>query len=149
MTTLVGTEALVETMRNENSGVSPKLRTYGGIRGVTLARETYANGGATLDLASPTMAPATHTHGYYVAGLHTPHTFPLAGSDTRDYQYALGMAYAATQGLGLMGTWVDNGTVYAEASEWFADYEAATLEAKKRGELAVWDVANSASIYIS
>lgn len=138
----------VETMRRENSGIDAKLRTYGQIRGVTLCRETYANGGVTLDLASPTMSVATHTHGYYVAGLQTPHTFPLADADTRDYQFALGAAYAATQGLGLMGTWVEDGTVYAEASEWFEDYETATLEAKKRGELAIWDIANRASIYI-
>lgn len=139
----------VETMRNENSGIDAKLRTYGGIRGVTLARETRANGGVTLDLASPTMDIATHTHGYYVAGLHKAITFALADADTRNYQYALGAAYAATDGLGLMGTWVDNGTVYAEASEWFADYETATLTAKLRGELAIWDIASSASIYIS
>lgn len=141
--------ATVETMRNENSGVTPKLRTYGQIRGVTLARETRANGGVTLDLSSPTMAVATHSHGYYVAGLHKPHMFPLTGSDTRDYQYALGMAYAATDGLGLMGTWVDNGVVYAEASEWVEDYETAILTAKRRDELAVWDVANQTSLYIS
>ena len=139
----------VETMRNENSGISPKLRTYGGIRGVTLSRETSANGGCTLDLASPTMALASHNSGYYVAGLQKPHTFDLKGSDTRNYQYALGMAYAATQGLGLMGTWVDNGIVYAEASEWYADYETAILVAKDRKELAIWDVANKASIYIN
>lgn len=141
--------ALVETMRKENSGVSPKLRTYGGIRGVTLSRETYANGGVTLDLSTPTMAVANHSHGYYVGGLQKAHTFPLTGSDTRDYQFALGMAYAATDGLGLMGTWVDNGVVYAEASEWHADYETAILTAKERKELAVWDVANSTSIYIN
>lgn len=139
----------VETMRKENSGVDAKLRTYGPIRGVTLSRETYANGGVTLDLSTPTMAVATHSHGYYVSGLHKPHTFPLMAADTRDYQFALGMAYAATDGSGLMGTWVDNGTVYAEASEWIENYETAILEAKLRGELAVWDVANSASIYIS
>lgn len=141
--------ATVETMRNENSGVTPKLRTYGQIRGVTLARETRANGGVTLDLSTPTMAVATHSHGYYVAGLHTPRMFPLIGSDTRDYQYALGMAYAATDGLGLMGTWVDSGVVYAEASEWIEDYETAILIAKEREELAVWDVANKVSLYIN
>jgi hypothetical protein len=138
----------VETMRNENSGVTPKLRTYGQIRGVTLSRETHANGGVTLDLSSPTMAIATHTHGYYVSGLHKPHMFNLADSDTRDYQFALGMAYAATDGLGLMGTWVESGVVYAEASEWFEDYEMAILVAKEREQLAVWDVANKVSIYI-
>lgn len=142
--------ATVETMRKENSGIDAKLRTYGQIRGVTLSRETRANGGVTLDLASPTMAPATHTTGYYVAGLHKPHTFALKDADTRDYQYALGMAYAATQGLGLMGTWVDdNGVVYAEASEWYADYETAMLEAKLRGELGIWDVANKGCIFVS
>lgn len=140
--------AQVETMRNENSGISPKLRTYGAIRGVTLARETAANGGCTLDLSSPTMAVAAHTSGYYVAGLQKPLTFALKGADTRNYQRALGAAYAATQGVGLMGTWVDNGTVYAEASEWIEDYESAVLAAKLRGELAVWDIAKAESIYI-
>ena len=139
----------VETMRNETSGVTPKLRTYGQIRGVTLSRETSANGGCTLDLSSPTMAMASHTTGYYVAGLHKPHMFDLKASDTRDYQYALGMAYAATEGLGLMGTWVESGVVYAEASEWYEDYETAMLVAKEREELAVWDVANKVSIYVN
>lgn len=138
----------VETMRNENSGIDPKLRTYGAIRGVTLSRETHANGGVTLDLSTPTMDVATHSHGYYVAGLQKAHMFDLKGSDTRNYQRALGAAYAATQGLGLMGTWVEQGVVYAEASEWIEDYESAILEAKLRGELAIWDVAAKTSIYI-
>lgn len=138
----------VETMQRENSGISPKLRTYGAIRGVTLARETYANGGVTLDLSSPTMAVAAHTDGYYVAGISKPVMFDLKGSDTRNYQRALGAAYAATDGLGLMGTWVDSGVVYAEASEWYADYETAILTAKLRGELAIWDIAKAQSIYI-
>lgn len=139
----------VETMQNENSGISPKLRTYGAIRGVTLARETAANGGVTLDLSSPTMAIADHQHGYYVAGLQKAHTFDLKGADTRNYQRALGAAYAATQGLGLMGTWVDSGVVYAEASEWYEDYETAILTAKLRGELAIWSVGSKKTIYIS
>jgi hypothetical protein len=136
-------------MRNENSGISAKLRTYGAIRGVTLARETYANGGVTLDLASPTMAIASHTHGYYVSGLQKALTFDLKGSDTRNYQRALGAAYAATQGLGLMGTWVDQGVVYAEASEWYADYETAILVAKDREQLAIWDIAAKESVFIN
>ena len=140
--------ATVETMRNENSGIDAKLRTYGQIRGVTLSRETRANGGVTLDLSSPTMAPATHSHGYYVAGLHKPHMFDLHTSDTRDYQFALGMAYAATDGLGLMGTWVESGVVYAEASEWFSDLSEAIVAATDRKELAIWDVANKVSIYV-
>jgi hypothetical protein len=139
--------ATVETMRNENSGVTPKLRTYGQIRGVTLSRETRANGGVTLDLSSPTMAIATHTSGYYVAGLHKPHMFDLVGSDTRDYQFALGMAYAATDGLGLMGTWVESGVVYAEASEWHADLASAIQAAQDRRERAIWDVANKVCIF--
>lgn len=138
----------VETMRNENSGIDAKLRTYGGIRGVTLVRETHANGGVTLDLASPTMDIASHKTGYYVAGLHKPVTFDLKDADTRNYQFALGVAYTATQGLGLMGTWVDQGVVYAEASEWYADYETAILVAKEREELAVWDIASATSVYI-
>lgn len=141
--------ATVETMRKENSGVSPKLRTYGGIRGVTLSRETYANGGVTLDLSTPTMTIATHSHGYYVGGLHKPHMFDLHGSDTRNYQFALGMAYAATDGLGLMGTWVDNGVVYAEASEWYTSRTTAMAVAKDRKERAIWDVANKVSVYIN
>lgn len=142
-------ETQVKTMRNENSGITPKLRTYGAIRGVTLARETYAHGGVTLDLSSPTMAVDAHTTGYYVAGLHKPVEFPLKGSDTRNYQYALGVAYSATQGSGLMGTWVDEtGTVIAEASEWVEDRMVALKRAMVRGERAIWDVANKVSIYV-
>lgn len=138
----------VETMQAENSGISPKLRTYGAIRGVTLARETHANGGVTLDLSTPTMAIAEHKTGYYVAGLHKAVMFDLEGSDTRNYQRALGTAYAATQGLGLMGTWVDSGVVYAEASEWYPDWQTAVQVATDRKELAIWSIGSKKCIYI-
>lgn len=133
-------ETQVQTMRNENSGITPKLRTYGAIRGVTLNRETHANGGVTLDLSSPTMDVDKHTTGYYVAGLHKAVTFPLKGSDTRNYQYALGVAYAATNGSGLMGTWVEDGIVHAEASEWFACLGRALKAGREREQISIWDV---------
>lgn len=140
-------ETQVKTMQNENSGISPKLRTYGAIRGVTLARETY-KGGCTIDFDHPTMDLANHSHGYYVAQLDGSTTFPLAGADTRNYQFAIGAAWRASNGSGLMGTWVHEGTVHTAPTEWFYSLKQAILVARQRGELAVWDIAKSQNIYV-
>lgn len=134
-------ETQVKTMQNENSGISPKLRTYGQIRSVTLQNMVIRNGGGTIDLADPTMGPAQHKTGYYVGGLAPAHTFARVGSDVRNYQRGLGLAYAATQGLGLVGAWEDGGVVYIEASEWMEDKDLAIYTGRVRGELAIFDIA--------
>lgn len=132
-------ETQVKTMQNENSGISPKLRTYGQIRSVTLQKMAL-EGCGTLDLAAETMGPATHTSGYYVGGLSEAHTFPRVGSDVRNYQRGLGKAYAATGGVGLVGVWVDEGMVYVEPSEWHSCRIKAIALGRSRGELAIWDI---------
>lgn len=138
----------VETMARENSGTSPKLRTYAGIRGVTLMRELRENGGATLDLSSPTLALATHTSGYYVGGFTEALEAPMADVDTRHVQYALKTVYEAKGGFGYFGVWVDNGTFYAEGSSWYPELEFAKRLGKVRGQIAIYDIANKRDIYL-
>ena len=138
-------ETQVPTMQAENSGISPKLRTYGQLRGWTLQRHTIANGGATLDLSSPTMDIATHTTGYYVSGKGTVHSFPVR-SDVRPYQRAIGDAYAASQGTGLVGTWVHAGRVYAELAEHYTCRMTALIAARKSGQMEIFDIAAKKSI---
>lgn len=135
----------VPTMSRENSGAAPKLRTYGQLRGWTLQRNTIANGGATLDLSSPTMDIAKHTSGYYVAGYGQVHSFPVI-SDVRPYQRAIKDAHAASNGLGLVGTWVHAGRVYAQRTEHFTCHTEAMLHARKLGQMEIFDIAAGKSI---
>ena len=136
---------LVQSMRNENSGVPSKLRTYGGMATSGLPAKVARDGGATIDLASPTLRDAAKTTGYFVGGATTCITFD-AGSDVRQYQYALGYVYARMNGTGYFGVWESEGLVYAEGSDWFASVDEALSAARIRGQIAIWDVSRSAEI---
>jgi hypothetical protein len=138
----------VATMARENSGTSPKLRTYAGIRGVTLMRELVENGGATIDLSSPTLALADKGTGYYVGGATECLTAPVDAIDTRHMQYALKTVYAAAGGFGYFGVWSDGHTFYAEGSDWYGSREFALRIAKYRGQVAIYDIANKVDIYL-
>jgi hypothetical protein len=138
----------VETMARENSGTSPKLRTYAGIRGVTLMRELRENGGATIDLSSPTLALADKTSGYYVGGATECLTAPVSAIDTRHMQYALKRVHADADGFGYFGVWSDGHTFYAEGSDWYSSESFAKLIAKQRGEIAIYDIANKTEVFI-
>lgn len=142
----------VATMARENSGTAPKLRTYGRLRGYTLQAATRPDyitgeGGATLDLASPTMALASHKTGYYVAGLGKVHTFPVV-TDVRPYIAAIKEAYVASNGSGLVGTWVHAGMVYAELTGHFECRTIAFMVARKLGQMEVYDIAAGKSIRV-
>lgn len=140
----------VRTMARENSGTPPKMRTYGQLRGYTLQRATRPNyltgeGGATLDLASPHMDLASHKTGYYVGGFGKVLSFPLQ-SDVRPFQQAIREVYAATNGSGLVGTWVHAGMVYAQATEHYTCRTVALMVARKLGQVEIFDVAAGKSI---
>lgn len=143
-------ENQVRTMARENSGTAPKLRTYGRLRGYTLQKATRPNyltgeGGATLDLASEHMDLASHTSGYYVAGYGQVHQFPLR-SDVLPYIAAIKDAYTASNGSGLVGTWVHADMVFAQRTEHFECRTVAFLVARKLGQMEVFDIAAGKSI---
>lgn len=138
----------VATMARENSGTSPKLRTYAGIRGVTLMRELRENGGATIDLFTPTLALANHTFGYYIGGATACLTAPIDAIDTRHIQYALKTVSEALDGRGYFGVWTDGHTFYAEGSQWHISLAAARQLGKERGEIAIYDIANKCEIFL-
>lgn len=141
-------EKQVATMARENSGTAPVLRTYCGIRGVTLVLETL-KGGCTLDFESPTLAPAQFTTGYYVVtGDDGTTMFPLKGSDTRHYQAAIKAAWRASNGSGLMGTWLHKGMVHTGPTKWFYSLSAATKAARAAGQLSIWDIAANQEIFL-
>lgn len=48
-----------------------------------------------------------------------------------------------------LGAWVDGDEVYLDISEWIADRDTAIMDAKNRGELAVWDIARKESITVN
>lgn len=143
-------ETQVATMARENSGTSPKLRTYAGIRGVTIMRELRENGGATIDLSSDDLSLAKHTTGFYVGGAQglKALTAPLAAVDTRHVQYALKAISEALGGSGYFGVWHDGHTFYADGSQWFESFEAARQVARERGEIAIYDIANQRDLFI-
>lgn len=138
----------VATMARENSGTHSKLRTYAGIRGVTLCRELRDNGGATIDLSSPMLTLADKETGYYVGGATECLTAPLAAIDTRHMQYALKRVYEASGGFGYFGIWTDGHTFYAEGADWYGSKEFALRIAKYRGQVAIRDIANKVDIYL-
>jgi hypothetical protein len=47
------------------------------------------------------------------------------------------------------GAWLDNGRLYLDVSERVATRELALAKAAHRNELAIYDVANGASVYVS
>lgn len=138
----------VATMARENSGTPAKLRTFGRLRGYTLQRLTRENGGATLDLSSEMLTPATHTSGYYVGGYGKVTSFPLI-SDVRPYITAIREAYVASGGSGMVGTWLHAGMVYAERSEHHESRFTAMHVARKLGQLEIFDIAAGVSIPVT
>lgn len=140
---------LVNSMRNENSGVPAKLRTYAGPCTSNLAVVVYNEGGATIDLDSDTLRLSNKRDGYFVGGATPEITFSQADSDCRDYQRALGEIYMRMNGTGFMGVWAHDGLVYAEGSQWFETKSEALSVARERGQLAIHDVAGERDIFLT
>lgn len=46
-----------------------------------------------------------------------------------------------------VGTWVEDGDLYIDASKWFSGFLAASAAARKNGELAIYDVEEGESLY--
>ncbi len=48
-----------------------------------------------------------------------------------------------------LGTWVEDGELHIDAVEIVMDREVAVSAGWARGEIAIWDVANSESVYVA
>ena len=100
---------------------------------------TLVNEGITLD--SVDLEPTTHTSGYYVGnkGLRF---------DPKDIASIAKAIEACRNNSGLIGTWLERDSIYIDSTTWIESLSQALELAKVRGELAIWDVANSVSIYL-
>ena len=79
------------TMRNENSGISPKLREFGPIRVLDLMEVTRDGRTVVLSLESDTMAPERSTVGY-LSVTRSTEIMPV-DANLRTFKEALGFAY--------------------------------------------------------
>lgn len=153
-------------LKNENSSMPYALRMNGSYAAVTLHSRTLATGGVTLDMS--TLDLATHTHGYYVggasnyAGVQIPAVvMPVQEFTLERVKYELGYAYAEQINLdpiggngtgipsALIGTWINEGMVYVDIVNHFADRDMAIVAAAIRGELAIWDIASNEELFIN
>ena len=100
---------------------------------------TLANEGITLN--SVTLEPTTHTSGYYVGNKGLRFDPKDIASIAKDIELC-------RSNSGLVGTWLELGSVYIDATTWTESLPVALALAKARKELAIWDVANSVSIYL-
>lgn len=142
---------LVASMKNENSGVPAKLRTYVGPAQSRIGAlcDPVNGGGVTVDLSSDTLAYNTKRTGYYVGGrMAEPHAIALR-SRASAYGRALSAIYMAEDGEGFAGFWFDGfGAVIAEPVDWIEDRTEALSLAERRGEDAIYGIADSETIYL-
>lgn len=111
-----------------------------------------AQGGGTLDLT--TGAAATLESGYYVGGADGWQPFILGARPeayvdnnmAEVFAEFVGVMVARLNGRGYIGVWEHNGSIYLDATEWYADRSEAVQVGAHRGEIAVWDIANGAEI---
>lgn len=113
----------------------------------TIARKALdllaADGGASVEVVTGQPAPA---EGYMVA---TP------DSDERVYRHldvetlvAYMEGFEWTEGR-YLGLWTEDGLVYVDVSERVIDPDAAIEQARALGELAIFDLANGATVYVN
>lgn len=105
------------------------------------ARLTLENNGGTFTFSG---AQVLHRRGYYVGGLVPTAIVPVAGGVAflakSLARFARQHAAVLTTGQDVyLGTWVNEGNVYIDATEWAADRDRALELGRERGELAIWD----------
>ena len=100
---------------------------------------TLVNEGITLD--SVDLEPTTHTSGYYVGnrGLRF---------DPKDVLAIAKAIETCRNSSSLVGTWLERDSIYVDSTSWIESLPDALALAKARKELAIWDIANSTSIYL-
>lgn len=48
----------------------------------------------------------------------------------------------------MVGTWLNDGKIHVDAVEWIEDRERALEVAKERGEIAIWDCAETKEVFV-
>ncbi len=151
-------------MIRENSSVPSQLRTYGDVATRAMFRDTVANGGTTVDLV--TFKVPAKTEGYFVGGAKGYNgvkleavIIPQETFTLESLRRAFGFLYAehlTVQQItdsafienGFIGTWVNDGLVHVDASNWTADYSEAVMWAVERGEHSIYDVNLNGSLEV-
>jgi hypothetical protein len=152
-------------MFRENSSVPSQLRTYGDAAARQMYRNVMQHGGTTVDLA--TFKVPAKTDGYFVGGAsgwngeRIP-SVTLAESDLTFEQLRFWFAHMYAEHLtrqqiedstpivgGYVGVWIDEGTVWFDASTWCETLEEAIELGAERGEIAVYSVAENGSLYVA
>lgn len=119
-------------------------------KAVATLADMAAQGGGTLDLT--TGQAATLEDGYYVGGAYgiLPWIFPsdpvMAETLEVTGQWADAVASMAGQGATYVGVWEHAGMYYVDATEWYADRSEAIEAGARRGEIAIWGIADSEEI---
>ena len=97
-----------------------------------------------------TGVPFLLTDGYMVGGLAPTRKLTVARESiatiAAELEYFAGENIPADADGVYLGTWVDEGVLYIDASEWVAEYYEAHELAAARGELAIWDNHNKVSL---
>jgi len=112
-----------------------------------ILKHTLCHGGGTFHVDGvPT--PDTARVGYYV-GVGSVAVVPASAPSAAVAAINRGIEQARAHGA-LLGTWIDRdtGQLYVDISGWYPNLDTALVVARRRGELAVWDVANSAEIRV-
>lgn len=111
---------------------------------VDTARQALRDNGGTFDLYGYVVH---NERGYMVGGVATAPIVPVTGVATlaavlgdfvADFRRTRADRGQGTEGL-YLGTWVHDGKVYVDISEWVGCVRQATALAQERGELAIWD----------
>lgn len=153
-------------LRNENSSIPARLRTYGDMATRKMFRLTQAEGGTTVSLE--TFDVPAKVDGFFVGkakGIRgqviASRVIPAAEFSLKTLRNAFGEIYGehhtyATLEAGAVvrdayiGTWKDeDGSVHVDAVNWTADRSQAVLWGLERDELAIWDVAANAEIRLT
>jgi hypothetical protein len=105
------------------------------------ARLTLRDGGGTFAVDGKVVH---HTRGYYVGGIVPTSVVPVAGGTENLAESLARFANQHRRDIGAVystyiGTWVHEGNVYIDASEWTPTREYAQNIGRERGELAIWD----------
>lgn len=103
----------------------------------------------TYELKANTLRAVEKSTGYYV-GLYEGTYFKTntVFDESRAVNYA---RMFKNEMDGYLGVWTDPQTsiTHVDPSAWFETLEEATAKAKELNQLAIWDIANMESIYLS
>ena len=103
----------------------------------------------TYELRANTLRAVEKSTGYYV-GLYEGTYFKT----NRVFDESRAVNYARmfkNEMNGYLGVWTDpqSNITHVDPSAWFETLEEATAKAKELNQLAIWDIANMESIYLS